>query len=445
MNKVNVNFGEKTKKVKAVNSVCLAPYVKNTGEKQPLMDKLFAEAKFPFCRLHDCQGAYGGTYYVDISNIFRDFDADENDPASYDFYYTDEYISAIHHAGSQAYYRLGETIEWGSKKYRTLPPRDNKKWARIAEHIIRHYNEGWADGFNYGIRYWEIWNEPENPPNSFGSSMFNGTKEQYFALYETAAKHLKACFPQIKIGGYGSCGFYPVTREKVWPGWESFVPYFHEFLAMAKETGTPLDFFSWHIYTADIDELLEHARYARKTLDDAGFTDTEAHLNEWNIHSEGAGFLAKHTIEGASFNAAVMAALQNEDTVDVACYYCFQGHAMYNGLLNQNDHSVDPPFYSFVAFGKLYEKGMGVLSNATGVYATAAADETGGAVIISNYNTAEDETQLSFSNAPGSEVQISILSDERGLVPVFKCAVPESGSVSFSLPERTVALVEFKN
>ena len=37
----------------------------------------------------DVAGAYGGGVFVDIPNIFRDFDADENDPASYDFYYTD--------------------------------------------------------------------------------------------------------------------------------------------------------------------------------------------------------------------------------------------------------------------------------------------------------------------------------------------------------------------
>ena len=42
------------------------------------------------------------------------------------------------------------------------PPKDYAKWARICEHIITHYTEGWADGFNYKITYWEIWNEPEN-------------------------------------------------------------------------------------------------------------------------------------------------------------------------------------------------------------------------------------------------------------------------------------------
>ena len=111
------------------------------------------EAGIPYSRLHDVGGPFGGNRYVDIPNIFRDFDADENDPANYDFYFTDEYIGAIQKTGCEAYYRLGITIEWGSKKYFTAPPKDAAKWARICEHVIRHYNEGWANGFHHNIQY----------------------------------------------------------------------------------------------------------------------------------------------------------------------------------------------------------------------------------------------------------------------------------------------------
>ena len=92
------------------------------------------------------------------------------------------------------------SIEWGSKKYSSVVPPDLHKWAQICEHIVRHYNEGWNNGFHYGIEYWEIWNEPENP------SMWQGTKEQFFELYRVAANHLKSTFPQLKVGGYAGCG-----------------------------------------------------------------------------------------------------------------------------------------------------------------------------------------------------------------------------------------------
>ena len=40
------------------------------------------DAGIPQARLHDAGGAYGRNQFVDIPNIFRDFSADENDPAS---------------------------------------------------------------------------------------------------------------------------------------------------------------------------------------------------------------------------------------------------------------------------------------------------------------------------------------------------------------------------
>ena len=41
------------------------------------------EAGIPYSRLHDVGGAFGQGKFVDIPNIFRDFEADVNDPASY--------------------------------------------------------------------------------------------------------------------------------------------------------------------------------------------------------------------------------------------------------------------------------------------------------------------------------------------------------------------------
>lgn len=167
------------------------------------------EAGIPFSRLHDVGGVFGGGRFVDVPNIFRNFDADETNAANYDFTFTDLLIKALTDAGVEPYYRLGITIENQAlvKAYHTHPPKDPAKWARICEHIIRHYTEGWADGFYYTIRYWEIWNEPEVQ----NEMMWSGTPEEYYHLYEVAAKHLKACFPHLKIGGYASCGFYAMA------------------------------------------------------------------------------------------------------------------------------------------------------------------------------------------------------------------------------------------
>lgn len=55
------------------------------------------EAGIPYSRLHDV-GSSAATlraHTVDIPNVFPDFDADENDPANYDFLFTDKLLAAL--------------------------------------------------------------------------------------------------------------------------------------------------------------------------------------------------------------------------------------------------------------------------------------------------------------------------------------------------------------
>ncbi len=439
---VQVNFNHMTGRIKPLNGICCAPYSISYGPNQTYINRYLTEGNIPYCRLHDCCGAYGGTYFVDITNVFPDFNADETDPASYDFHYTDEYITAVQNTGCEVYYRLGETIEWGSKKYRTVVPPDFEKWARICEHIVRHYNEGWANGFRYGIRYWEIWNEPENPGNANGLCMWNGTKEEFFKLYEVATKHLRAQFPDIKLGGYGGCGFYAISREKTWPGFKAFVPYFTDFLSMVKETGAPLDFYSWHIYTHDEHEVLTHAKYVRETLDAYGFTATESHLNEWNIGDEGTGYADMHSMKGGSFLVAVMSMLQNTDYLDIAMYYCFSTRAMYNGFMDQNDYTTSPAWYPFAAFGKLFALGSAVAieQDGEGIYVTAARNETERMIIVSNYK-AEDGHAVIRTDANGRAEITLIDSTFKGFDVAPVTVWDNASEITLDLPLHTVALI----
>ncbi|MBO4633248.1 MAG: hypothetical protein J5858_15120, partial [Lentisphaeria bacterium] len=150
------NLKQKIKPLHGVNNSPVSLYEPPKG---------FKEAGIPFCRLHDTAGAYGGAHYVDIPNVFPDFEADPKDPTSYDFAFTDAYLKQLHAAGTEIFYRLGVTIEnnYRIKGYHNHPPKDFKKWAEICAGIVRHYNHGWANGFKLGIQYWEIWYEPENP------------------------------------------------------------------------------------------------------------------------------------------------------------------------------------------------------------------------------------------------------------------------------------------
>ena len=387
------DFEKREGKIKPLHGVNNSPLV--------LKGKIpsFTDAGIPYMRTHDSAGAFGGTHYIDIPNIFPNFDADENLPESYDFAFTDAYLSSIVASGTKIFYRLGVTIEnnWRIKAYNINPPSDFGKWARICEHIVRHYNEGWADGFHYGIEYWEIWNEPENPP------MWTGTREQFFALYSTAANHLKKCFPNIKVGGYAGCGFYYVTGTITDDFYKSFVSFFDDFLDYIKapETAAPLDFYSWHIYTLDASLVAKHAEYVRKKLDEKGFNGTEHFLNEWNRIEGGAPeiFEEMKDHKGASFCAHVMNIMQ-KSSIDKAMYYDAYPMRRYCGLYTFPAYRLTKTYYSFYAFNRLYRLcgcvGTEIL-DAENLSAAAATNGSEHAILFANYSENEQTVSLNIN------------------------------------------------
>jgi hypothetical protein len=93
----------------------------------------------------------------DVYDIFPNPAADPDDPRSYNFAPTDQIIASIQKVGAQVMFRLGR-----SEGADAQPPKDFDAYAAIAKHIVLHYNRGWAKGFHYHIRYWEIWNEPSS-------------------------------------------------------------------------------------------------------------------------------------------------------------------------------------------------------------------------------------------------------------------------------------------
>ena len=156
---IQVFSGEKIGKIKKVNGGNLAPAIVNEKAGGSIR-KEFGELHLPLTRLHDAPLENAGTRLVDVPLIFANFHADPDDPRNYYFKQTDDYLKNCIELGTSIYYRLGTSIEHGIHKYFLDPP-EARQWIEIVSHIIRHYTEGWADGFRYDIRYWEIWNEPE--------------------------------------------------------------------------------------------------------------------------------------------------------------------------------------------------------------------------------------------------------------------------------------------
>ena len=401
--KLQVNFEKAIGKIKAMHAVGQPPFV---GMDFSYFRYLTA-AHIPYSRLHDVGGAYGKGVFVDIPNLFRDFDADENDAASYDFTFTDALLSELMKAGVKPYFRLGVTIEnyANMKAYRIYPPKDFAKWARICEHIIRHYNEGWADGFTFGIEYWEIWNEPDSGPGDV-SQMWFGTMEQYFDLYKVTAAHLKKTFGDtIKVGGYAACGLYAMRNgaleaedkealsyhEKRTLYWHKF---FHAFMEMLKNDRPPMDFFSYHSYDT-VENTCFYQSYIEKKLEEVGYGSVEIHNNEWNTHHE---VDTMGTCAAAAHTAAMMCAMQ-ETKLHMLMYYDARiGASLYSGMFDPRWRRPFVTYDAFLAFGALYALGtqVEVQGAGDGLYATAAAGGKENAILIANIGE-EKEISLNLS------------------------------------------------
>lgn len=280
------------------------------------MVTLHKEAGFPSVRLHDCNWPHPDV--VDIPTIFPLFHLDADDPKNYQFAKTDAYIKPIIENGATILYRMGVSIEHKAPCFHVAPPEDFEKWTKICTNILRHYNDGWADGFHYNIRHVEIWNEIES------NLMWTGTDNQYFELYHTAVTGIKKYNPDIKVGG-------PVTA--IPDG-----PIVRPFLAYCQDNKLPIDFFSWHSYSnVTIEPLIKRINTARSLLDEYGFNETESWCTEWKPIISGWKEIrwrrntARHTVrdafarnrnhEAAAYTASALLQMQDAP-VDMAYFYC---------------------------------------------------------------------------------------------------------------------------
>ncbi len=404
----------------------------------------------PFTRLHDC--GWPNPSVVDIHAVFPQPFADPARPESYDFRETDEYISAVQATGAQIIYRLGESIEHTTVKHHVHPPADPAKWAAICCGIIRHYNEGWAGGFHKGIRYWEIWNEPENRP-----AMWSGTDADYLRLYAVAATAIKREFPDLKVGGpaVGASGRW--VNGALQP--TAFVS---NFLAHCRRERLPLDFFSWHCYTADTTELTGRSRTVRQLLDAAGFTATESHLNEWNflpgnswqpLSPNSTPTARRHFYEtmagdeGAAFLVTALLELQ-DSPVDVCAL--FHGELGGFGLFDeygapQKNHAALRAFQDLVAASQRVAT-QGAVPGRLGLGAGRSSDGRNATIVLSNFSDPHSEFTIDASQLPWSGetlAEVRVSTAPQGLLgPPVTSRLTGPASIPLSLKSPGVAWIQ---
>ena len=391
MDRILVDFSKETGKIKPMHAVNNGPIYKFREDQRITNIHHFQAAGIPYVRNHDAsfEATYGGEHIVDVNFIFRDFDADPYDPESYDFRLTDDYLKIVELGGGKNYYRLGSKIEHWPKKYNTLPPKDFRKWAVICEHIIKHYTQGWADGFYMDIEYWEIWNEPDlDSDDSDHKRCWGGTAKEFYELFNITLKHLKKTFPNLKIGGPASAGINDEWLKGLFESLDDVKP----------------DFYSWHVYASDVKTIQNYIHHAEEIKKQYGLHDAESILNEWNYIKGWEDDEFEYSVEtipslkGSSFIASTMLMSQNEP-LDMLMYYDARPCAFCGLFKPYNVSKTMKGYYPFYMFNQLYKLGTAVeaTTDTENVWVVAAKDNEQN-IMISHFNDNDD--------APAKDIKV---------------------------------------
>jgi xylan 1,4-beta-xylosidase len=293
---IEVNASKKAGKLKSlrgVNGSPKRPAFHREGTNYPAEDNSdgYRKARIDLIRTH-------GSRAWDLNTLFPDSSADAGLPQSYNFGPADEIIKSINEVGAETIFKIGEKADL------PLILRDIEKYAEIIRHVVLHYNKRWANGFQYNIKYWEVWNEPD-----LATIHWDGTPEQFHQVYKTAAKAVKSADPAALIGG-------PTLAMVNEP-----TPYREGFLAFVRDNHIPLDFFSWHYYSVDANDPYDFVRLGRdiqELLNEYGFKNSLNILDEWNCDFREVQTMDPMVLAGFQVSALIY---MEESDIDLAAMW----------------------------------------------------------------------------------------------------------------------------
>lgn len=175
----------------------------------------------------------------------------------------------IYHSGFPIpFYQLDNEI-------RTVPPKSNEVYAKVVKNLIRHTKGLFKGTKDYGIQYYEIWNEPDHPTTNF-PTFWRGTEYQLYDMYEAIIDEVNSdpeINNDIKIG---CCSFAMLNASQ-----EQFA---ENFLTEVKNNNTRLDFLSVHPYSADPLQSLDTSKLTKAQLAINTYaTGAELINSEWGI------------------------------------------------------------------------------------------------------------------------------------------------------------------
>lgn len=392
---IAVDFAKEKGRVRRLNGICNTALINNSMHAKSDQLPHFRELEIPCSRYHDAALNNPGYALVDISRIFPLFHLDADDPRNYIFKPTDDYVLRTLATGSEVEFKFGESIEHSKGRYRVVAPTDMKKLADICLHIVRHYNAGWADGYNLNIRRWSVWEEPDLEQILYCKDGKN--LETYCRIYEAIVKAVKGEFPDLLLGGPQDTGNMAFRR--------GFVQY-------CRDRSLPLDFVMFDNYARDPENLFGCVAETRKMVDELGFKNARVGVAEWHYGPTSFQDLnndpqtARATaadlqgIDAGVYAASVLARMQ-DSAADDLFFYTPSGRLW--GFFVRG--GMNPNGYAFKAFQMLAAKGEAVRVDAPsfperGRYLLAAKHAGKGWVMLCNFKRSDDAVLVLKGGTP---------------------------------------------
>jgi hypothetical protein len=280
--------------------------------------------------------------FVRIDHIYEYYNVFSLDTAGiprYDWSELDRVIDAIIASGAEPFICLSYTPPALTQTTAYAPPIDLDIWEELVFETVYHLNIE----RELGIRYWEVWNEPNL------TSFWAGTIEEYLQLYAASARGALRADPTIQLGG-------PSTSSVPYFGSAFAILYEHNWITelaqFTEEQTLPLNFLSWHLYSQNSQDYPANIEIHQQWV--AGLNpQPQLFLTEWNWNS---GYVPEFDNGATNAFIANTIAEFSESPLDQAFYFePIDGAAAWEGRwgLMRADGVAKPAYSAFQLMSEL--------------------------------------------------------------------------------------------
>ncbi|MGA7729801.1 MAG: glycosyl hydrolase [Chloroflexia bacterium] len=216
-----------------------------------------------------------GPGLVRIDNVFSHYgivQRDQDGLVYYDWSKFDRLLDGMRAMGKEPLICLSYMPEVlsVSGRSRVEPPANYEEWADLVRSTVHHVNVE----RKMGVRYWEVWNEP----NIW--DFWHAPYPEYLKLYDVTAEAALLADPSVKIGGPSVSYF---STDHIGEFLE------HERWNVSMGLPARVDFISWHSYGRSPEQVAADIRQMRKILEEFPMFSPQIFITEFNVLQGGAG------------------------------------------------------------------------------------------------------------------------------------------------------------